>query len=223
MYVQNPDLTISGILTFTCMMPYPETHTPPDNSQSFTTIDAVVGELPAFKRNGKIPDSQIFTWMRSTASKIMAIFIRRGLSLNPADWQPAGTNPDGTAISTGLTPLGWLELVNRYGAAARLARAVGGEFTTGKWNLAESLAADYEKEMESLEAGDMDKLFNPAATTMDTGVQFQSGDMTDGQGDATNAFSREGVDGGPPLSGNPVGPPGGGLSGGGAGNPPFIA
>ncbi len=223
-YVQNPDSSISGILTFQCIMPYPEPQTSPDNSQSWTTIDAVCGEIPSFKRGGNIPDSSIFIWMRSVAQKINAIFIRRGLSLNPADWQPASTNPGGTAAATGLTPAGWLEMVNRLGASARLARMVGGTFTAGKWNLAEQLATDYQNEMDALENGDMDKLFNPGATTMDTGPQFQSGDMTDGQGDATNAFTREGVDGGPPLTGNPNGlPPGGGLSGGGAGTPPFIA
>jgi len=225
-YVENPDSTISGIVIFQALMPYPETQAPPDNSQSWTTIDVVCGELPNFKRGGKIPDSQILTWMRSYCTKIMAVFVRRGLSLNPADWQPANSNPDpsGTPATTGLTPQGWLEMVNRYGAAARLARAVGGEFTSGKWNLAESLAEDYTKEMEALEAGEMDKLFNPQATTLDTTPQFVSGDMTDGQGDATNAFARENVDGGPPVQGNPAGPPsGGGLSGGGAGAPPFIA
>ncbi|MDE2097857.1 MAG: IPT/TIG domain-containing protein [Patescibacteria group bacterium] len=224
-YVQNPDTTISGIVIFTALMPYPESQAAPDNSQSFTTIDVVCGELPGFKRGGRIPDSQIFTWMRSVAGKIMAIFIRRGLSLNPVDWQTAATNPEGTASTTGLTPAAWLEMVNRLGAAARLARMVGGEFVSGKWNLAESLAADYDQEMAALEAGDMDKLFNPQAATVDVGPQFQSGDMTDGQGDATNAFSREGVDGGPPLTGNPSMPGSGGLpgGGGGAGNPPFIA
>lgn len=203
-YVVNSDGSLSAILPFTVQFPWPVA-----DPQCWTTLAAVAAEVPGFKRGGNIQDSTIEQWMRSVAQSINGALIRRGLSLNPADWQPAGTTGNPAAA-------GWLEQVNRLGAAARLAGAVGGQFTAGKYGLAVTLNADYMREFELLEAGEYDKLFNPLAATMDTGPYFGAGAMTDADGNAVNAFSRESVDGGPPLDNTsstpdqddaPTGPP----------------
>lgn len=203
-YVQNADGSLSGIVPFTVQFPWPVAE-----QQSWTNIGAVCAEVPNFKRGGNIQDSTIEQWMRSVAQSINGALIRRGLSLNPASWQqpdPATGNPG---------PAGLLEQINRLGAAARLAGAVGGQFTAGKYGLAVQLNEDYLRELKLIEGGEYDKLFNPAAATMDVGPFFGAGDMSDGNGNPVNTFSRESTDGGPPLTADqnvnnddaPSGPP----------------
>src|ERR1022692_306504 len=186
-YVQNADLSLSGILPFTVLFPWPVAE-----YQSWTTLVAVCAEVPNFKRGGNIADPTIEQWMRSVAQSINGAMIRRGLSLNPADWQAPGSTTGNPAAA------GWLEQVNRLGAAARLAGAVGGQFTAGKYGLAVQLMADFMREFELLENGDYDKLFNPQAATIDVGPFFGAGVMTDpNTGLPVNAFTRESIDGGP--------------------------
>jgi hypothetical protein len=186
-YVKNSDGSLSVvILPFTAKFPYPA-----PEYQSWTSLVPVCGEVAGFKRGGNIADSTIEQWMRSVAQSINGALIRRGLSLNPADWQ----QPDPVSGNPG--PGGLLEQINRLGAAARLAAAVGGQFTGGKYGLATQLSADYMREFALLENGDYDKLFNPAAATVDTGPYFGAGAMTDpNTGAPVNAFTRESIDGG---------------------------
>lgn len=186
-YVQNADGSLSAIVPFTVQFAYPAAE-----YQSWTNIGAVCAEVPNFKRGGNIADSTIEQWMRSVAQAINGSLIRRGLSLDPAVWQQA-------AQATGNpSPAGWLEMVNRLGAAARLAGAVGGQFTANKFGLAVQLFADYEREMGLLDDGMYDTMFDPNAAQIDTGPYFGAGSMTDpNTGLPVNAFTRESVDGGP--------------------------
>jgi hypothetical protein len=178
------------ILPFTVQFPYPVAE-----FQSWTNIGAVAAEVPGFKRGGNIADSTIEQWMRSVAQSINGALIRRGLSLLPSVWQQA-------AVATGNpTPAGLLELINRYGAAARLAAAAGAQFTAGPFALATTLKADFLREFQMLEQGMYDMLFDPNAATADTGPYFGAGAMTDPcSGLPVNAFSRESIDGGPATS-----------------------
>ncbi len=178
-FAQNPAGERSAILPFTVVFPYPAS-----DLQCWTTTEAVCGEVPQFKRGGVIADSAIQVWMRSVAQSIAGAMLRRGLSLKAADWQ----QPDAaTAIPS---PAGVLELINRLGAAARLASAIGAQMSDGEWGLAKNLQREYEREMKSLREGDYDKLFRPAAATIETGGQASGGDIETDHGDAEQAFSK---------------------------------
>lgn len=212
-YVQNSDGSLSAIVPFTVQFAWPVA-----KFQSWTSIVAVCAEVPNFKRGGNIADSTIEQWMRSVAQAINGALVRRGLSLNPAVWQQA-------AAATGNpAPSGWLEMVNRLGAAARLAGAVGGQFTAGKFGLAVQLKADYDREMKLLDDGLYDMLFDPNAAQIDTGPYFGAGAMVDpATGLPVQAFTRESVDGGPvQTSPGPAADPDDapGVGGSGPGNGP---
>jgi hypothetical protein len=181
-FVQNEDGSRSAIVPFTVNFPYPAS-----TLQSWTNVEAVCGEIPGFRRGGRIQDSTIEGWMRSIAQTIAGAMLRRGLSLDSAQWQ----QPD--AATAMPTPAGVLELINRYGAAVRLASAIAGDFTSGEWGLAKSLTRDFERELKALQDGGYDKLFRPGATTVESGPQFSGGDIVTDQGDAQNAFSKDQV------------------------------
>lgn len=133
--------------------------------QSWTTLDAVVGEVPGFSRGGRITDDQIQTWIRSVAQEIAAEMFRRGLSLDPTTWQQPTTSAD-------PNPVDVLEMVNRMGAGARLAAAIGAQFSQGEWGVSKNLAAAYARQLAALRSGDYDKFFRPAAATLETGPQL---------------------------------------------------
>jgi len=178
-FVQNEDGLRSAGLLFTLVFPYPSA-----TLQSWTNLDAVCGEIPGFRRGGRIQDATIEGWMRSIAQVVAGAMLRRGLSLDSAQWQ----QPD--ALTAMPTPAGVLELVNRMGAAARLAGAVASDFTQGEWALAKNLQRDYERELKTLGEGGYDKLFRPGAATVDSGAQFAGGDIATDSGDAERAFTK---------------------------------
>ncbi|HWQ55674.1 MAG TPA: IPT/TIG domain-containing protein [Bryobacteraceae bacterium] len=175
--VQNEDAAQSGTLPVTVVFPFAA-------GECWTTLDAVVAEVPNFKRGGGIQDGTILGWMRSIAQSINGAMLRRGLSLDAADWQQPA------AGSASPTPQSVLELINRYGAAARLAAAVGGQFGSGEWGFAKDIRAQFEREFKALESGSYDKLFRPAAATIETGRQFDGGDLENAGGAVERAFSK---------------------------------
>jgi hypothetical protein len=178
-FVQNPDLQRSGIVAFVIVFPYPA-----GALQCWTTVEAVCAEVPSFRRGGRIGDAAIETWIRSIAQSIAGLMMRRGLSLNSSDWQ----QPDpGTLLPT---PSGVLELINRLGAAARLAGAMAADVSAGEWGLTKALQRDYERELGALRDGQYDKLFRPAAATVESGTLVAGGDMTDDSGEVERAFEK---------------------------------
>jgi hypothetical protein len=122
--------------------------------------------------------------MRGIAQTINGSLLRRGLSLDSTKW----TQPD--ASTSMPSAAGVLELMNRYGAAARLAAAVAGDFGQGEWGLAKDLVRNFEREMKRLDDGGYDKLFNPAAATVETGGQVRVGDIETDEGTAEQAFKK---------------------------------
>jgi hypothetical protein len=179
-YVRNEDGSISSVLPFTVLFGR-------SKLQSWTAIAPVCAEIPGFKRGGAVPDSTIEGWIRSVAQQINGVLLRRGLPIDPAAWPAASADsaqPDAEAV---------LELINRYGAAARLASMVGAQFSAaGEWPLAKQLRADYDREFRALQAGEYDKLFLASAATEEPGAQFRGGD-TDSNGDVDPAFTKERV------------------------------
>ena len=173
-FVQNEDGTTSATLSFTVRF-----------GETWTTLEAVCGEVPQFRRGGTIPDATIEAWIWSIAQRINAIMLRRGLSLAAADWaQPA-------AGAVQPAPESVLELIVRYGAAARLASAVGAQFSaTGEWGLAKTLRSDFDLELKALAAGEYDKVFRPGAATVETGTLAGGGDILTSDGDTEQAFSK---------------------------------
>lgn len=179
-YVRNEDGSVSNVLLFTVLLDYDE-----EKLQAYTSVDAVAGEIPGFKRGGRILDSTIESWIRSVAQGLNGLLLQRGLSLDPADWQQPEA---GTAMPS---PAAVLENINKLGAAARLAGAVGSEFGSGEWGLAKSLREAYLDEVKRLQTGVYDKLFRPAAATVETGKQVSVGDIETDDGDAEQAFSKK--------------------------------
>jgi len=152
-FVLGSDQSTSGVVMFTAQF----TDT---TLQSWTSVDAVCGEVPGFKRGGTITDDQIQRWIRSVAQEISAEMMRRGLSLDPSTWQqPASAgDPDPADVA---------EMINRLGAAARLAAAVGAQFSgTGEWGVSKSLRTAYQEQRAMLRDGDYDKFFDPSAATV---------------------------------------------------------
>jgi hypothetical protein len=171
-WVMEADGSHSGTVVFTVEFPATEL-------QTWTTVEAVCGEIPGFQRGGRIKDEQILVWMRSIAQSIAGVMLRRGLSTDPATWEAPGTA--GAPAASGV-----LELINRLGAAARLAAAVASEFGTGEWGVAKNLERAHEREFKGLEGGQYDKLFRPGAATVESGPGLCGGetDLEDGSSSA---------------------------------------
>jgi hypothetical protein len=174
-YVRNGDGSASLALPFTVL--FPATH-----QQSWTDVVRVCGEVPGFQRGGNIADTQIQTWIESVAQSIAGAMLRRGLSLDPSTWQQPG--------SADLAPAGLLEMVNRMGAAARLAAAIAGQWGSGEWGLAKNLERSFSAEMTALGRGDYDKFFRPGAATVEAGPLLAAGDTSRCDGTPSNAFSK---------------------------------
>jgi hypothetical protein len=93
--------------------------------------------------------------------------VRRGLSLSPADWQQPTTSAE-------PNPVDILEMINRMGAASRLASAVGLQFTAAgqQWAVAKNLESAYQDQLHAMREGDYDKFFSPSAATVDVQPQL---------------------------------------------------
>jgi hypothetical protein len=159
-FVLGSDQSTSAVQMFTAQ--FPDT-----TLQAWTSVDAVAAEVPGFKRGGQISDNTIQTWIRSIAQEIAAEMMRRGLSLDPTTWQlpQSAGQPDPSDVA---------EMINRMGAAARLAAAVGAQFSAaqGEWSVSKNLMAAYLRQLTALRNGDYDKFFNPSAATVDAAPQL---------------------------------------------------
>jgi hypothetical protein len=175
-YVRNSDGSASAALPFTVQFPA-------TRLQGYTTVEAVAGEVPGFARGGKITDGQIGNWIRTVAQEVNGAMLRRGLPLDPTQWQ----SPDAAASPD---PSDVLEMLNRMGAAAALAAAIGSQFSGGEWAIAKTLAATYARTLSALKAGDYDKLFRPSAATVESGPQFAAGDTSNEDGSSSAAFTK---------------------------------
>jgi hypothetical protein len=181
-YVRNEDATLSTSKTFTVLFDREESEL-----QGYTDVVAVAGEVPGFQRGGQIKDSTIETWIRSLAQTINGELMRRGLPLDPVRWQ----TPD---AATGMPAAGAvLENINRLGAAARLAAAVGSQFGSSESGLAKDLRESYMRELKNVREGSYDKLFRPSAATVETDGQVSVGDIETDSGDAEQAFRKDQV------------------------------
>jgi hypothetical protein len=176
-FVFNADGTTSGVVMFLVEFP-------PNQMQAWTTVDAVCGEVPGFARGGQISDTQISNWIASVRQSITGAMLGRGLSLDPALWQ----QPDDTANPD---PSDVLEMINRYGAAARLSAAVSSLFSTGPSDLTNQLKSAYGSEMARMEKGGYDKLFLPSAGTLDPGPELSVGDMSSPSGRSEVKFRKD--------------------------------
>lgn len=144
----------------------------------WTDLDAVAGEVPGFKRGGRIKDSTIETWMRGAAQSCKGALRRRGIAADTGTWAEA---EEAAAV---------LEHINRLGAAARLAAAVGGEFSQSEFGLAKVLQREYERELKTLQDGGYDRLFAAAAATVETGTQVAASDIESSGGDVERVFDK---------------------------------
>lgn len=176
-FVMNADGSTSSVVMFTVQFPAAQL-------QAWTTADQVCGEVPGFARGGAITDDQIQNWIASVRQSISGAMLARGLSLNPAVWQ----QPDDTANPD---PADVLEMINRYGAAARLSSAVSSLFSQGTSDLTSQLNKAYANEMARMEKGGYDKLFLPSAGTLDPGPELSVGNMDNGRGRDERAFRKE--------------------------------
>ena len=176
-FVMGGDGSVSAVLMFRVEFPAAQL-------QTWTTLEAVCGEVPGFARGGQIPDAQIQVWMASTAQPIAAAMARRGLPIDPAAW------PAPEAGIT-LSPAGLLEMINRLGAAARLAAACASVFSQQDWAIRKTLQTQYDDELATLLAGDYDKWFLATAATEEALPQLAAGGMTDREGKWDPAFRKD--------------------------------
>jgi hypothetical protein len=176
-YVVGGDGSTSGVQMFTVEFPAAQL-------QTWTTLEAVCSEVPGFQRWGQITDKQIQTWMTSMAQPVAAIMARRGLPINPALWP----QPDPGVL---LTPAGLLEMINRLGAAARLAAACASLFTQVDWAIRKTLQQAYDDECRTLLSGDYDRWFLATAATLETLPELAAGGMTDSDGKPDTKFRKD--------------------------------
>lgn len=169
-FVLNPDGSVSNAVNFSVQFPR-------SAAQSWTDIDRVCGEVPAFTRGvGNITDATIIGWIQSISQSVTSVLLKRGLPLDPSQWQQADTQ------SASPSAAATLELITRYGAAARLVAAIASQFSGGTNALATNLERSYNREFQALVNGDYDKLFQPSAATEITGqsvgTSVSGGDST---------------------------------------------
>ena len=177
-FVLQTDGSVSNALPFTVLFPTVLL-------QAWTDAASVAAEIPGFARGGQIKDAQIQTWIRSVGQEIAAEMLRRGLSTDPTTWSQGGVQ--GTP-----NPVDVLEMLNRMGAAARLASAVGAQFAgQGEWGVAKACREAYLRQLAALRGGDYDKFFLPGAVTVEPGRQFGYGDMSGCDGDVDPAFRKD--------------------------------
>jgi len=157
-YAIGCDGSTSAVILFTVEFP-------PGLLQGWTTIDAVCGMVPGFQRGGQISDDRITEWIESAGQALAAIMAKRGLPLDPTAWPPA---PTGCMT----TPAGLLEMINRLGAAADLAGAVGSLWGAREWDVAKTLRQQYDDEMLTLREGEYDRVFLAAAATVEPRPQL---------------------------------------------------
>ena len=126
--------------------------------------------------------------MRSIAQSVSGCLLRRGLPLDPTLWAQTSTE------SGSPTPAAVLELITRYGAAARLAAVVSAQFSAGgEWGLSKNLAASYDREFKLLSDGAYDKLFKPSAATVESGQLVGANELLDFGGNPDQAFRKDQV------------------------------
>jgi hypothetical protein len=181
-YVVNADGSVSNQLTFTVQFPAVDL-------QTYTSIDLVCGEVPGFQRGFAITDANILAWMKSIAQTTAGVLLRRGLPLDPSQWQQA------TATTAFPTAAGVLEQIVRLGAAARLAAAVAAQSMGGgaDWGFSKNLSSAYQTEMKLLTEGEYDKLFLPSASTVEAGQLVAPGELATNRGWDGQIFRKEKV------------------------------
>lgn len=168
-YVINGDQSVSNSLTFTVLFPR-------QVAQGWTTIAQVCGEVPSFIRGGNIPDKTITGWIQSVSQSVTSCLLRRGLPTDPTLWQQADPlSADPSAAAT-------LELITRYGAAARLVAAISSQMSGGVNALQANLQSAYNREFQLLASGAYDKLFLPTAATEISGQSLASNLQSGQQG-----------------------------------------
>jgi hypothetical protein len=176
-WVQNADGTPSNGVVFVVLFPAVLL-------QAWTSVDKVAAEIPGFARGLRIKDTDIQTWIRSVGQEVAAEMLRRGLSMDPATWTAAAVQ------GPGPNPSDVLEMINRMGAAMRLAAAVGANMPQ-EWGVAKGLERAYLRQLAALRAGDYDKIFLPSAATVEAGPQVSYGDMTGRDGSSSTAFRKD--------------------------------
>jgi hypothetical protein len=167
-FVFNDDGSLSNSQLIT--IEFPRTQ-----AQAWTTIARVIGEVPGFIRGGNIADSTITGWIESCSQEVTGCLLKRGLPLDPSQWQ----QPDGLTASPDASAV--LEMVSRMGAAARLAAAIYSQSGAGVSALATDCQKSYQRGLQALRDGDYDKLFQPSSVTDITGPSFGSNLSTCGE------------------------------------------
>jgi hypothetical protein len=141
----------------------------------YTTVENIAGMFPTFVRGTpqqKPADSLIITYAQDGQAEIDAILDRR--------FAEALTTFGGGAVcawvaSLGADALAIVEKINRYGAAAQLGETLATFGIAGARDLAKSIAGEYERMLDALDArddrgkplpsGPYDHLFDPLART----------------------------------------------------------
>ena len=157
-FVIGGDGSASAVILFTVDFP-------PVALQGWTTIEAVCGMVPGFQRGGLISDGRITEWIQGAGQAVAAIMLKRALPTDPTLWPPAAAN----AMPS---PAELLEMINRLGAAADLASAVGSLWGAREWDVAKSLQKKYDSEILTLREGEYDKIFLASAATIDPQPQL---------------------------------------------------
>lgn len=179
-FAVNPDGSVSNSVTFT--VTFPRTA-----AQAWTSVAQVCAEAPSFVRGvGNIPDKTILGWIQSVSQQVTSCLLRRGLPLDPTQWQQAN------ALSADPSAAATLELITRYGAAARLVAAISSQFTGGPNALQADLKSAFNREFQLLSDGSYDKLFLPTAATEISGQSFGS-DLQPGQQQGHTVFRKDQV------------------------------
>lgn len=125
----------------------------------WVTIARVAGSVPAWHRGGQISDDQVWEWIATRAQIVTGAMQKRGYPLDPSAWPSSGEN------GTSPEAMKLLSTLNRLGAAADLAEAIGGNFSTGRWGFAKSLSDQFDAMFRQFREGVYDHLFVATAST----------------------------------------------------------